>query len=87
MIKSANMCDRKKKNKIKINGIILACDWDNNGNPVGLKLYATDETEYHINFDKKFLDFLKKPVVVTAAELNESDGVLSLINLISIQVC
>jgi len=81
------MCDRKKKESIKINGIILASDWDNNGNPVELKLYATDEAEYHINFDKKFLDFLKKPVVVTAAELKESKGILSLRNPISIEVC
>ncbi len=80
------MCDCKKKNDIKINGIILACDWDKYGNPVGLKLYATDETEYHINFDKKFLDFLKKPVVVTAAELNESKGIYRLINPISVQM-
>ena len=78
---------KDKKADIKINGIILACDWDKKGNPIGLKLYATDETEYHINFDKKFLDFLKKPVVVTAAELNESKGVMTLKNPISVQLC
>ena len=79
------MNENKKNNGIKINGIILASEWDNNGNPVGLTLYATDETEYHIGFDKKFLDFLKKPVVVTAADLTESEGVTRLESPLLIQ--
>ena len=81
------MTENKKNTGIRINGIILASGWDNDGNPVDLTLYATDETEYRLGFDKKFLDFLKKPVVVTAAELNESKGILSLMNPISVQVC
>lgn len=74
---------RKKK---RISGIILASEWDKKGSPVGFKLYATDETEYHLNYDKKFLDFLKKSVVVTASDFIESDGTISIENLISIDL-
>ncbi len=80
------MTENKKNTGIRINGIILASGWDNDGNPVDLTLYATDETEYRLGFDKKFLDFLKKPVVVTAADLTESEGIMELKQPIMIQL-
>lgn len=81
----ANMSDSGRKER-KISGIILASEWDEKGRPVGFKLYATDETEYHLNYDKKFLDFLKKSVVVTAADFSELNGVVSIENPISIEL-
>ena len=74
------MIENGNNEKITINGLVIPCQWDNEGNVKGITLAGFDETNYAILMDKvgkSLLTLLHKKVVISGkfTKINNSDKI------------
>lgn len=64
-------------NLVRVKGIVIPMDWDENGQILSLAIATFKEEEFLINNDhrgRKLYHFMQKPVEVTG-EIKEVDGI------------
>lgn len=67
--------DEKREEKVSISGILAASEWDDNGNPIEIKLLSTDDREYAVENSAMFLNMLRKYVEATGIVRDRKHGV------------